>query len=186
MQMIAYSMLNFAFALSLYYFTLILISLLHHRAPVSHPLLGFIRSQLGWMQRWPFILKVLAPLIVTTVLWVAISPLLVWLNVLTATESLLHTLEQGVVIGLGSYSIWQVPLGIILFLHLVNSYVYLGRHAIWELVDETGRRILLPLRLVPLRLGKVDFAPVVGLALVFFAGQQLLSLLPRLFNRLPL
>ena len=75
------------------------------------------------------------------------------------------------VVGLGSYLSWKYLIGGLLALHLVSSYVYLGNQPFWHFVAPTGRNLLRPLRRVPLRLGKVDFAPLVGIALVFLAAE---------------
>jgi uncharacterized protein YggT (Ycf19 family) len=38
-------------------------------------------------------------------------------------------------------------------------------------VDAASQTLLRPLEKIPLRIGKVDFAPVIGIALVFFIAQ---------------
>jgi uncharacterized protein YggT (Ycf19 family) len=62
-------------------------------------------------------------------------------------------------------------IGGLLALYLLNSYVYLGNHAFWSFVTATGRRVLTPVRQVRLRVGKVDFAPVVMIAVIFLAAE---------------
>ena len=79
-------------------------------------------------------------------------------------------LKQSLVIGLGSYLVWKFPVGALLVLHLLNSYIYFGKHPFWNYVNATAQTLLAPLRKIPLRAGKVDFAPVVGIAMVFFVG----------------
>ena len=49
----------------------------------------------------------------------------------------------------------------------------------------TGGNLLLPLRWLPLRMGKVDLAPVVGIAAVFFAGELAARGLTILYSKLP-
>ena len=65
----------------------------------------------------------------------------------------------------------------LLTLHLLNSYIYFGRHPVWNYVDVTAKTLLRPLKKIPLRIGKADFAPIVGIALTFlvaeFAGHGL-------------
>ena len=75
--------------------------------------------------------------------------------------------EQALLVGLGSYLAGKVLIGGALALNFVSSYVYFGRHPFWQQLDEISRRLLAPLRRLPLRVGKVDFAPVLGIALVF-------------------
>jgi uncharacterized protein YggT (Ycf19 family) len=66
--------------------------------------------------------------------------------------------------------------------------VYLGAHPIWNFVNTVGRWLLQPLRPLPLRLGRMDFAPVLGIALVFALSLLLEHKrfgLPALYQRLP-
>ena len=49
----------------------------------------------------------------------------------------------------------------------MNTYIYFGKHPLWAYVNATARTLLSPLRAIPLRLDKADFAPVVGIILIF-------------------
>jgi uncharacterized protein YggT (Ycf19 family) len=95
-----------------------------------------------------------------------------------------HRIEQSLVIGLGGYLVWKFLIGALLALHLLNSYIYFGRHPFWNYVNATAQTLLKPLEKIPLRAGKVDFAPVVGIALTFllaeFAGRGLVLLYAKL------
>jgi uncharacterized protein YggT (Ycf19 family) len=75
------------------------------------------------------------------------------------------------VIASQSYLIWKFPIAALLVLHLLNSYIYFGRHPIWNYADATAQTLLSPLRKIPLKIGKVDFAPVIGIALCFFVAE---------------
>ena len=96
-----------------------------------------------------------------------------------------HRIEQSLLIGLGSYLVWKFLIGALLALHLLNNYVYLGRHPFWKYVNATARTLLQPLRRVPLRAGRVDFAPVVGIALVFLLAGLAERGLMFVYGRLP-
>ena len=87
---------------------------------------------------------------------------------------------------LGAYLAWKYLIGGLLLLWLLTTYVYLGNSVFWSFVNLTGRNLLLPLRWAPLRVGKVDLAPVVAIALVFFASEQAERGLTFLYTRLPL
>jgi uncharacterized protein YggT (Ycf19 family) len=54
-----------------------------------------------------------------------------------------------------------------LFGHLAASYVYFGSSPVFDFVNTTARNILAPLRLLPLQYGRVDFAPIVGILLIW-------------------
>ena len=71
-------------------------------------------------------------------------------------------------------------------LHLLNSYIYFGRHPFWNYVNAGAQTLLRPLRAVPLRAGKADFAPVVGIALVFLMAELAERGLAALYVKLPL
>ena len=54
---------------------------------------------------------------------------------------------------------------------LLNTYIYFGKHPFWNYVNATAQTLLAPLRKIPLRAGRVDFAPVVGIVIIFFAAE---------------
>ncbi len=70
----------------------------------------------------------------------------------------------------------QFLLPAFLLLHLVTSYVYLGTSPVWDFVGATARNLLAPLRWLPLRIARFDFAPLAGVLLILF----LLHWLPNL------
>jgi len=53
-------------------------------------------------------------------------------------------------------------------------------------VDATAQTLLMPLRKIPLRAGRADFAPVVGIALAFLIAELAGRGLGWLYARLPL
>jgi len=87
-------------------------------------------------------------------------------GIVPAAKSWLQRFEQGIVLGLGAYLIWKYVTVAALGLQMLNTYVYLGSHPVWHFVDTTANRLLTPLRSLPLRIGKADFAPIVGIVLV--------------------
>ena len=58
-----------------------------------------------------------------------------------------------------------------LALYVLNSYVYLGDFAFLDFVNTTSHGLLRPLRRLPLRVGRVDLAPLAGMALVMLAAE---------------
>jgi uncharacterized protein YggT (Ycf19 family) len=185
-RMLLFSGLSFAVTLAVFYLWLLLLSLVNGRTAETNPLQKLVRLHLGRVDRWPWPVKSLLPLLVTALLWYVLSLLLARLTIIPPALSRAHRLEQGLVIGLGSCLSWRYLIGGLLALHLVSSYVYLGNQPFWNFIALTGRNLLRPLRWVPLRLGKVDFAPLVGLALVFFAAELAERGLTILYERLPL
>jgi len=149
------------------------------------PIHGLVKIPLGRVDGWPRWAKILLPLFGTAVAWWFASWLLVWLQVLPPPVSVAQRLEQSLVIGLGSYLIWKIPAGAILALHLLNSYVYFGKNPMWKYINTTAQNFLAPLKKIPLRAGKVDFAPVVAIGLVFLLAEFAGRFLNFLYVRLP-
>jgi uncharacterized protein YggT (Ycf19 family) len=181
-----YSVLSFGAALGLFYLWLLLLSVLNRRPPKPDPFGRFVRLMLGPIDRLAPWMQLLLPLLLALPAWWGLSLLLDWMNVLPPPESFLHRIEQGLLMGLGACLTWSHLLAGILLLHLVNTYVHLGEHPLWAYIHSLARSILAPFRAAPLRLGKVDFAPVVALALVYLAARGADHLLTQVYRKLPL
>jgi uncharacterized protein YggT (Ycf19 family) len=104
-------------------------------------------------------------------LWWLASWLLAWLGIIPAPVSPARQIAGALVVALGSFLIWKFLIAALLVLHLLNSYVYFGNNPFWNYVNAVAKQLLRPLEKVPLRAGRVDFAPVVGIALVFLLAE---------------
>lgn len=166
-RMLLYSVLSFGVAVAVFFIWLILLSSLKPATAKADSLRGLLRSQLGRVERWPWGIKLLLPLLVVTGLWWLVSWPLTYGGILPPSGSVGQRTEQALLVGLGSYLAGKVLIGGALALNFVSSYVFFGRHPFWHQLDEVSRRLLAPLRRLPLRVGKVDFAPVLGIVLVF-------------------
>ena len=185
-RILFFSFGSFANTLLIFYLSLIALWLVGPRNPEGDSFQRFIRIQLTPMHRWPAIVVALVPLFATSLTWIAMSPLLARWLIVPRTESWLHLLEQAVALGLGVYPIAKHVIGVVLGLHLLNTYVYLGGNPAWNFINATGKRLLQPLKALPLRFGKMDFAPLVGIALVYGLAKLLEFGLQELFARLPI
>jgi uncharacterized protein YggT (Ycf19 family) len=177
-----YSLSSFGLTLGVFYLWLLLLSILDGPEPFHR----LVRMQLGPIDGWSRGIKLFLPLVLAAGLWWLASWVLVWLAVVPPPASAAHRLESSLVIGLGSYLAWKDVAGALLGLHLLNSYIYFGRHPFWSYVAAEAQTLLRPLRAVPLRAGKVDFAPIVGMALVFLLAELAERGLAALYLRLPL
>jgi uncharacterized protein YggT (Ycf19 family) len=166
-RMCLFSVFSFGLMLAVFYLWLLLLSILAGPEPVH----GLVRMQLGTMDRRPRWMKLFLPLLAAALLWWLASWLLEWRGIIPRPISTALRIEQSLLIGLGSYLVWKYVIGVLLLLHLLNSYVYFGRHPFWNYVNATAQTLLQPLRRVPLRAGRLDFAPVAGIALVFLAAE---------------
>lgn len=164
--MLVFSGLSFGRTLGIFYLWLLPLSLLNGPEPIQR----LVKIPLGRVADWPRAIKFILPLVVTAVAWWLLGWLLEGMKICPTPVSPAHRLEQALVIGLGSYLMWKFPLGALLTLHLLNSYVYFGNHPFWNYVNHLAQTILRPFKKYPLRVGKVDFAAVVGIVIVFLAA----------------
>jgi uncharacterized protein YggT (Ycf19 family) len=170
-RMLLFSGLSFAVTFAVFYFWLILLSLLQPRATDALLVHSFIRANLGRVDAWPRPLKWLLPFLVTAVAWWVLSWILAYFGIVPKPVSAAHRFEQAAVIGLGSYLSWKYLIAGVLALHLLNSYIYFGRHPFWSYITAVAGQLLRPFRSLPLRYTRVDFAPLVILALVLVVAQ---------------
>lgn len=171
-----YSLVSFLRVLVVFYFWLIVLGLLNRATADTDPIPKMIRQYLGRWTASPAVVQLLAPLAAVTLFWCALHPLLRYTQVTSPTQSFLHLVEQGALISLGLVFSLKLLLPPLLLLHLVTSYVYLGSNPVWDFVSSTSRSCLAPLRRLPLRVAKLDFAPVAGVVLILL----LLHWLPNL------
>lgn len=185
-RMLLFSALSFLLTLTVFYTWLLFLAVVNRKATEPDPIQRLVRLHLGWLDRWPWPVQLLVPLVLASVAWLALAPVLAALNLIQPPLSLAHRIEQAIVIGLGTYLTWKYVLAAFLLLWLLTAYVYFGNHAFWNFVGLTGRNLLQPLRMLPLRVGRVDLAPILEIALVFLAAELAQRGLTILYRRLPL
>lgn len=179
-QIFLFSLFSFAWMLGFFYLALLLLSILGGPMPIHR----FVKMQLGAVDGWSRRMKFILPLAATALFWGFASWPFAWLHPKPAM-SVAHRIEESVIIGLGSYLAWEMVAAGLLVLYLLNTYIYFGRHPFWNYVNATAQTLLAPLRKIPLRAGKADFAPVVGIAVVFLAAGFWERGLVWLYSRLP-
>src|SRR6185312_12125677 len=123
-RIILFSILSFGVTLAIFYLALLLFSILNGPEPFR----AVVRLQLGNVDRWPWLKKILLPLVAVTILWWLASWLLVWLQIIPPTVSELRRVGQALIVGLGSYLVWEYFAVGLLILHLLNSYIYFGKN----------------------------------------------------------
>jgi len=176
-----FSIFSFGRALGIFYLWLLLLSILSGPEPMHR----LVRMQLGGIDRWPRGVKFFLPLILMAAIWWLASWPLAWLQIIPKPVSAAHRIEESLVIGLGSYLIWKFLAAALLGLHLLNTYIYFGKHPVWNYVNAAAQTLLSPLRKIPLRAGRVDFEPIVGIAIVFLIAEPAGRGLVSLYGRLP-
>jgi hypothetical protein len=185
-RMMLYSVLGFGVFWLGFQLCLLLLSVVNRSTPDTQTVQHLVRLHLGPVERWPVALKLCLPPLAGLLLWLPVHPLLATFGLLPSATTLKLVAEQGLVLGLALFLVWKnLVLGILL-VHLLNSYVYLGRSPFLDLASDTARHLLTVLAWLPLRWGRIDFAPVVlGLIVWFAAWGYELGLLA-LFRKLPL
>jgi len=172
-----FSLLSFARILIICYFWLLILAVINRRNTEPDLLQKTLCLHLGPVARWPWLVQVLLPVALVTALWVAFHPLLMRMELVGRARSLASLAEQGGLVGLALYFSLQYLLPPFLLLHLVTTYVYLGTSPIWDFVGATARNLLAPLRWLPLRVGRLDFAPVAGVVILLFLFHWLPNLI---------
>lgn len=185
-RMVLYSALSFGVVLVVFHLWLLLLSAANRRVPDSDRWHHMVRQYLGWIEPWPAALKVAAPILLVAALWGSAHAALVRHGMTAAPSSTAHLVQQSLLVGLGTILAWKPIVIGVLVLAMLNTYLYLGTWSVWAYVQTTSRNLLQPLQRLPLRLGQVDFVPVLGLALAWLAFAYAESGLSLLFGRLPL
>jgi uncharacterized protein YggT (Ycf19 family) len=184
LRMLIFSVLSIVVSLGAFYFCALLLSALNSKLPPNDRWQGYVRVFIGRFDALPWWLKLLLPFCAGAMFWLGCGPFLSWLGVQVPVESIEQRIGEAVLIGLGAWVTWKYVIAAVLVLHIVTSYVYLGNEPLWQYVSHTARQLLKPLSFFSLRIGRFDFAPVVGLAVVFAAAEALGRWLPTLYARL--
>ena len=185
-RMVIYSYLTFGVWLFSFHVWLLMISVINRRVPDTDSWQRSVRQHLGWMEAWPALLKLTGPWMLVALLWFLAMPGLVRLGLAAPARTTIEIWQQGALVGLGTSVVWKYLIGGLLLLHVINSYLYLGNRPWWTYVNTTARNLLRPIRWLPLRFGRMDFAPILGIALTFLGFELLEAALKHLFGRLPL
>jgi uncharacterized protein YggT (Ycf19 family) len=165
-RMLSYSVLHFLLLLGKFYILLILLSIVNQGALETDVIQRWVRIQLGRVDRWPFWAQILLVLLVTIGAWFMIAPLLRHLNITPLEHSHPRTTVEGFLLGLSALLTWRYLIIGILVLYFANTYIYFGRSPLWQFVQVTGQNLIKPLRPLPIQLGKMDFRPLLMIALV--------------------
>jgi uncharacterized protein YggT (Ycf19 family) len=170
-RILLYSLLSFLVAIGVFYLWLLLFSIVNGRSADEEPLQKLIKLHLGWIDRWPWAVKAALPALTCFAAWYLLSFGLARLGMIPPVRSPAHRIEQSLILVFQAYLTWKYPIVVVLGASLLGSYIYFGSSPLWSFIHATGRRLMLPLRGIPLQIGRVDFAPVLALALVFLATE---------------
>ena len=161
---LSFSVMAFFQLLAVFHLWLLIISIANRRETSPDALQKLANVQLGQLARWPLSVQLLVPVFVIAGLWMAFHPLLVYIGVMPHARSNGILFAQGCMISLMLYWTVKYLLVALLAVHLIITYVYLGANPVWEFINTTSKNLLSPLRF--LRIGRVDFAPILAIILV--------------------
>jgi len=160
-----YSVLSFVRLLAGFYFWVLVLLLLNKGRTEAEPVLSLVRLALGPLKRFSTTALMLVLFLVVTALWVGLHSFLARLSVVDAGTTVARTIEQGLLLNVALIMSLKYLVTGLLLAHLAASYVYLGNSPFWDFIHSSARRLLTPVRWVPLRLGRIDFAPLAGVLL---------------------
>ena len=176
-----YSFLSYLRFHVIFYFWLLLMTAVTHSTATPDAITRLLRLHIGRIARWPGPVQVLVPSLFAIGSWFALHSLLVHSGVTDRVNSPAHLAGQALLIGTALCFSLKYLLPVLLILHLINSYVFLGNNPFWDFVSNTSRALLSPLTRLPLRVGRVDLTPLAAAILVLlllhwlpgFAASQL-------------
>lgn len=158
-----FSFLRFA-AVAFFWFAALCI--VNRRVLDPDPLLRLLRLQLGRFAQAPLVIQILFPLIGAVLFWAALHPLLSWAQTVGGARSASQVLIQGLLVTAGLLTTLKLLFPVLLLLHMLSSYVYLGKNPFWDFITITARNLLWVLPAKGLRTSRFDFAPLVAIVLI--------------------
>ena len=193
LRMLEFSFFRFGVTLGVFYSWLLLLSALAGPEPLHR----LVRVQIGRIDAWPAWIKLLLPAAVAAILWLPASWLLAEIRVVPHAVSVADELEKALVIGVGQCLTWKYPVGAVLILHLLNTYIYFGKHPFWNYVGGVAAQLLRPLRGLWASTRTTTYSPAVkaatkglltfvAIVLTFLVAEFAARGLGRLYARLPI
>lgn len=172
---LVFSGVSFLRVFAVFYFWLMALCFVDRGFSETDPVQRMLRLHLGRPARWPWYVQMMLVPLVVMLIWAGLHPLLVRIGVVSPVSSPGFVFEQGLLVALGLFLSLKYLFPFFLFLHFLNCYVYFGNNPMLEFVSHTARSLLAPLRRLPLQVGRLDLAPLVGIVLLLV----LLEILPR-------
>lgn len=166
-RMLLYSLLCISKWLLVLYVGIVFLVLLTRTVGAGDSLHRFILHQLGILGRFSPWVAAGATVFSAMVIWAAVVYPLSRLGIFPSPRGIGMVMAQGVMLSLGIWLKMRWVIWGILLLYILSTYVYFGSHPFWFYVAMVGRQLVRPLSGLPLRLGKVDFAPLVMAVIIF-------------------
>lgn len=164
-RMLGYSFLSFGWILAVWYTAWVAVLLVNPPPRDRDGVTKAIRRQMGWVANLPLLMLAVLPPLGVSLGWMLVGWLAARHRILPALQDGGHLVQQAIVVGLAQYSVLRWFVVGLLSLHFINLYVYLGNHALWDFVQQTGDRLCRPFRFA--RFGHLDLSPLPALFLAW-------------------
>jgi uncharacterized protein YggT (Ycf19 family) len=161
-----FSVASFLELLVIFYLWLLAIAILNRRETSPDPLQKLLLLQLGRIGRWPVFVQLISSVLLVAVLWMLFHPLLLHVGVTAPVRSNAVLFAQGAVLSVFAWLTLKFLLLALLLVHLIVTYVYFGANPLWDFINTTAKNLLAPFKFLPLRFGRVDLSPIVGIILI--------------------
>jgi uncharacterized protein YggT (Ycf19 family) len=178
-----FSALSFARVWILFYFWLAVLALCQNREHEPQPILKWVRLHLGWVGRKHWSIQATVLLGLVALGWLSAYPLLAHLDIVGPASSPLALAGQCLLVAFSLLFSLKLLLPVLLLVYFLTSYVYLGKSPWWDFVGASARVLLIPLKRLPLRAGRLDLAPLVAVILLLLLLQVLPDLVLRRLSR---
>ena len=163
-RILAYSVVSFARWLVAAYCCLALLTAVLSQTESSSSWREFLKAQFGWLGSWPSAVHWLAAIGLAIGVHLGEAEWMKAVGVWGKTTDRLRQIPALIALDLRATLYLIMTL---LALYLLNSYVYFGEQPFLKTVNESGKRLLKPLRILPLEMGKIDLAPFIAFILAF-------------------
>ena len=171
--MLLFSFLSFVRVLVLAYSWLLVISIINRRVPATDPICRLIRRQLGPVAAWPIYAQLALPWLLVLSAWPGVHALLTYARIADPLPTFGVLMLQGYLISLGILLTLKYLIPPLLLVELITRYIYFGSSPFWDFLGATARNALGPLQRLPLRIGRLELAPLVGIALTLLLLHEL-------------
>jgi len=182
LHMLSYSLASFILTFTWAHLWLVFLAAINHREGDHLIYLRLLRFYLGRLARSHPAIQLLLGLILVGLAWALIRPLMIWQGTLPPSKSTLNVLAQIGLIMVSSLISLRYLIAILLGLHFLSQFAYFGQPPWLLFVITSAKNLLAPFANLPLRIGQVDFMPILIIAATFGIAQLIRHYMPTLLT----
>ncbi|MBI3867883.1 MAG: hypothetical protein HY299_05055 [Verrucomicrobia bacterium] len=169
-RMFLFSFLSFGVFAGVFYFGLVLFSMINRGVAEPDACLRLVRIHLAGLHKRSVWVQALVPGALTALFWLATGPLLESLGLFPVQSSWTVRSMRAVLLGAYAYVTWTPSAIAVLILYSLSNHVYFGNTAFWNFVQVSGRNLLQPIAGWGLRSRRIDWTPLVVILLLAWIG----------------